>query len=186
MSYSEKTITTKPREGSANLDPITDAPGAHPIGTGVGAALGGAAAAVATGAVMGAATGTVVGPVGTVIGAAIGAVVGGLAGKGVAEVIDPTVEEAYWRENFTTRPYINGASFDDFGPAYGYGVDARTRYPGQSFDDVETNLARDWNTARGRSKLDWAGARVASRDAWDRLSDKVERAVPGDSDRDGK
>ena len=30
-----------------NLDPITDAPGAHPVGTGVGAALGGAAAGAA-------------------------------------------------------------------------------------------------------------------------------------------
>jgi len=29
---------------------------------------------------------------------AVGAVVGGLAGKGVAEMIDPTAEEAYWRK----------------------------------------------------------------------------------------
>ena len=27
------------REGSANLDPITGAPGAHPVGSGIGAAL---------------------------------------------------------------------------------------------------------------------------------------------------
>lgn len=69
-----------------NRDPITGAPGSHPIGTGVGAALGGAAA--------GAAAGTVVGPVGTVIGAAVGAVVGGLAGKSVAESADPTREDS--------------------------------------------------------------------------------------------
>lgn len=68
--------------GSANLDPITGEPGAHPVGTGVGAVAGG----VATGA----AIGTVAGPLGTAIGAAAGAVVGGLAGKGVAEQIDPT------------------------------------------------------------------------------------------------
>ena len=105
------------REGSANLDPISGAPGAHPIGTGVGAVLGGAAA--------GAATGTVAGPVGTVIGAAVGAIIGGLAGKGVAEAVDPTVEEAYWRDNFSSRPYVDSsASYDDYGPAYGYGVDS--------------------------------------------------------------
>ena len=69
-------------EGSANRDPLTGAPGAHPIGTGVGAAAGGVAA--------GAAVGSVAGPVGTVVGAAVGAVAGGLAGKGVAESIDPT------------------------------------------------------------------------------------------------
>ena len=34
----------------ANRDPITNEPGAHPVGTGLGAALGGAAAGVATGA----------------------------------------------------------------------------------------------------------------------------------------
>lgn len=68
--------------GSANLDPITGEPGAHPVGTGVGAVAGGMAA--------GAAVGTVAGPVGTAVGAAAGAVVGGLAGKGVAEKIDPT------------------------------------------------------------------------------------------------
>ena len=162
-----------------NPDPITGAPGSHPVGTGVGAALGGAAA--------GAAAASVAGPVGTVVGAAAGAVVGGLAGKGVAEAIDPTVEDAYWRENFKRRPYVrHDATFDDYGPAYGYGVNAYSKYDGRSFEDVEANLAREWNAARGKSTLEWRDARSATRDAWDRVSDSVERAVPGDSDRDGK
>ena len=76
--------TTAYTDGTANRDPITGTPGAHPVGTGVGALAGGAAA--------GAAVGTVAGPVGTAIGAAVGAVAGGLAGKGVAEEIDPTVD----------------------------------------------------------------------------------------------
>ena len=97
------------RSASANLDPITGTPGAHPIGTGVGAALGGAAA--------GAATGTIAGPVGTVIGAAVGAIIGGLAGKGVAESIDPTVEDTYWRGNFSSRPYVQtNSDYQDYGP----------------------------------------------------------------------
>ncbi|CAN5624008.1 hypothetical protein BH09PSE5_BH09PSE5_41180 [soil metagenome] len=65
-----------------NRDPISDEPGAHPVGTGVGAAAGGVA--------VGAAIGTIAGPIGTAVGAAVGAVVGGLAGKAVAETIDPT------------------------------------------------------------------------------------------------
>ncbi len=166
-------------DDNANRDPISGAPGSHPIGTGIGALLAGAA----TGAV----AGTVVGPVGTVIGAAVGAVVGGLAGKGIAEVIDPTSENTYWRENYSDRPYVgSGASFDDFGPAYGYGVDAHSRYPGRRFDDIEADLSRDWEGSRGDSSLDWQGAKHATRDAWNRVSDTVERAVPGDSDRDGK
>ena len=183
MSYTTETIKTTE---ATNRDPITDAPGAHPIGTGIGAAIGGAAAAVGAGAAIGAATGTVIGPVGTVIGAAVGAIVGGLAGKGVAEMIDPTVEETYWRANYNTRPYVNGGSYDDYGPAYKYGLSSYGKHAGRSFDEAEADLSRDWNTSRGTSKLDWNRAKSASRDAWNRVSDGVERAVPGDSDRDGK
>ena len=164
---------------ASNRDPITGAPGAHPVGTGVGALLGGAAA--------GAAAGTVVGPVGTVIGAAVGAIVGGLAGKGVAESIDPTLEDAYWRDNYATRPYVeDGVGYDEYQPAYGYGVSARDRFPGRDFDAVEPELGRDWGSTRGASNLDWERAKPAARDAWQRVSDTLERAVPGDSDRDGK
>src|SRR4051794_16964576 len=117
-------------KGSANRDPISGAPGAHPVGTGLGAAAGGMAA--------GAAAGSVAGPIGTAAGAAIGAVVGGLAGKGIAEKIDPTIEEAYWRESYVSRPYVNkGATFDDWGPAYMYGIDNYPKYRGRKFDEVE-------------------------------------------------
>ena len=167
------------RESSDNLDPITGAPGAHPIGTAVGAALGGAAA--------GAAAGTVVGPIGTVIGAAAGAIIGGLAGKGVAESVDPTAEDAYWRDNYSNRPYVTkGGSYDDYGPAYGYGVSSFSRYQGRSFAETESDLSRDWDGAKGRSSLTWARAKDATQDAWNRVSDATERAVPGDSDKDGK
>ena len=169
----------KTLDDQANRDPLTGAPGAHPIGTGLGAVVGGAAA--------GAATGTVAGPVGTIIGAAVGAIVGGLAGKGVAEKIDPTLEDGYWRENYVSRPYVSSdESYDDYGPAYGYGVSSYQRLAGSSFDDAEPDLARGWNDARGTSSLDWERAKGAVRDAWTRVSDSVERAVPGDSDRDGK
>ncbi|MCM2327812.1 MAG: hypothetical protein NDI88_07995 [Lysobacter sp.] len=146
-----------------NRDPISGAPGAHPVGTGVGAALGGAAA--------GAAAGTVVGPVGTVVGAAVGAIVGGLAGKGVAESIDPTRELVYWRESYKTRPYADGSTnFDEYEPAYGYGVAAYTKYPDRSFDDLDPELSRGWIASRGKSTLAWDRARFAARDAWDRVS----------------
>ncbi len=171
-------ILNKPAGTSANRDPITGAPGAHPVGTGVGAVAGGMAA--------GAAVGTVAGPVGTAVGAVVGAVVGGLAGKGIAESIDPTREDAFWRENYGRRPYTSGASYDDYGPAYAYGVGSYSRFGDRSFDEVEPDLSRGWDSARGKSDLTWDRAKHATRDAWNRLSDGVERAIPGDSDRDGK
>ena len=60
-------------ERNLNLDPITDEPGAHPVGTGIGATGG---------AVAGAAAGLAGGPIGAALGGVVGAVVGGLAGKG--------------------------------------------------------------------------------------------------------
>ena len=149
-----------------NRDPITGEPGAHPVGTGIGAALGGAAA--------GALTGTSVGPVGTIVGAALGAIVGGLAGKSAAEAIDPTAEDVYWRDNFTHRPYAGpNASFDDYGPAYGYGVAAYRRFPGRRFNDLDVDLSQDWAAARGPSRLEWAHAREAARDAWQRWAESL-------------
>jgi hypothetical protein len=114
-------------------------------------------------------------------------VIGGLAGKGVAELVDPTVEEAYWRDNFDTRPYVpRDATFDDYGPAYRYGVDSYARFDGRPFDEIDSEMGRDWDRVKGTSRLRWNEAKHAAGDAWQRVSDSVERAIPGDSDRDGK
>jgi hypothetical protein len=151
------------RDEEANRDPVTGAPGAHPVGTGLGAAVGGATA--------GAVAGTVVGPVGTVVGATVGAVVGGLAGKDVAEAIDPTREDAYWRDHFSDRPYVeSGSSYNDYGPAYGLGVDAFTRNPGRTFEEVEPEMSGEWTASYSASSLSWERAKHAARDAWNRIS----------------
>ena len=110
-----------------------------------------------------------------------------LAAHLFAALLHPTAEDAYWRDTYSTRPYVaRGASFDDYGPAYRYGVDSYGRYDGRTFDEVEGDLARDWRRAKGASKLSWENAKHATRDSWERVSDAVERAIPGDSDRDGK
>jgi hypothetical protein len=159
----------------------------HPAAKGVGAVVGGVTGGVAGGAAAGAAVGGMTGPVGAAVGAAVGAVVGAVAGKGLAKAADPAVEESFWRDNYTSRPYVGtGANYDDYGPAYRYGVESYSKYPDRSFDEVEPELSRDWSSARGRSSLEWDNAKHASRDAWHRVSNAVERAVPGDSDRDGK
>jgi hypothetical protein len=129
----------------ANPDPITGEPGSHPAGVGLGAAAGGAAA--------GAAAGAVAGPVGAAAGAIVGGLAGGLAGKGIAEQIDPTTEDAYWRDEYPKRDYYDDElAYEDVAPAYRHG------------------------------ELAWERARQASKDAWDR----IERAMPGDADNDGR
>ena len=157
----------------ANRDPMTGAPGSHPVGVGLGATGG-----VAAGAAIGAAVG---GPVGAVVGGAVGAVVGGLTGKGVAEAVNPTAEDAYWRDNYKTRPYASGGSYDTYQPAYRHGWESYGRYKGRKFDDVESEVGRDWDKTKHAANMSWDKAKHATRDAWHR----VERVLPGDADGDG-
>ena len=152
--------------------------------TGVGAVVGGAAGGVAGGAAAGALAGGLTGPAGAAIGALVGAVAGAIAGRNAKA--DPAVEDTYWRDNFSSRPYAAGAQYDDYQPAYRYGLDSYSKYPNRSFDDVEPELSRDWGSVRGKSSLEWENAKHASRDAWLRVGNAAERVIPGDSDRDGR
>jgi len=156
----EKTVDVPP-EGSRNPDPITDQPGSHPVETGIGAAIGGAASGMAVGAVAG--------PVGAAIGAAAGAVAGGLAGKGVGELIDPTTEDNWLRQNLSSRPYVQkGETYKHYEPAYRYGGQAEANYQGKRFQDVESELATGWEKMKDKAGMDWDRARHAVKDAYDR------------------
>lgn len=148
-----------------NRDPLNDDAGGHPVGTGVGAAGG---------AVAGAAVGAIGGPVGMAVGGVVGAIVGGLAGNAAAEAVNPSAEEAYWRESYDREPYHQpGRTFDDYGPAYRHGLEARSRY--DDWDAAEPELASQWDLRRGNSSLDWDSARPASRAAWDRVDPHYRR-----------
>src|SRR5436190_17349665 len=142
----EKKVDLPPK-GPRNADPLTDAPGAHPIETGVGAAVGGAAA--------GAAVGAFGGPVGAVIGGIVGgAVAGGLAGKGVGELIDPTTEDTWLREYFGSRKdHKPDVSYEQYRDAYRYGLTSSDRHSGRRFEDVEPELQTGWDAARGPSAM---------------------------------
>lgn len=151
----------------SNADPISGEPGAHPVGTGVGAAGAGAAGAAIGGAVGG--------PVGALVGGIAGAIGGGLAGKGVAESINPTVENEYWQANYTKAPYYEQEhDYTDYEPAYRVGYEAYGRIPGlDDFEAAAPHLEREYEQKRGASKLGWDKAKHASRDAWDRVKSQV-------------
>ncbi len=144
---------------NTNPDPITHEPGSHPIGTGLGAAGG---------AMTGAAVGSVGGPVGSAVGAVVGAVVGGLAGKGAAEAVNPTAEDAYWREAHVNEPYYSrDYSYDDYAPAYRSGyqsvIDGRS-----DWNATRSELQQRWDTDRKASRLSWKDAEPAAKAAWER------------------
>jgi hypothetical protein len=173
----EKTVDLPP-EGPRNADPITDAPGSHPIETGIGATLGGAAAGLAVGAAGG--------PVGAVIGGIVGgAVAGGLAGKGVGELIDPTTEDAWLREYFGTTTPKKGVTREHYRTAYRYGLSSADRYTGRRFEDVEPEVRTGWDTARGESRMTWDDARGAVHHAYVRRTDlrTAPATIPATGDR---
>lgn len=165
-------IKNLPREErkELNADPITGEPGSHPVGTGLGAA-GGAAA--------GAAIGAIGGPLGALVGVVVGAVAGGAAGHAAGEKLDPTIEEAYWRQNYSNTAYyqaernnLSDLDYDrDYQSAYRLGYENRDQYPAdQRFEDIESDLGQKWETVKGESRLKWEQAKQASRDAWNRLT----------------
>lgn len=140
-----------------NRDPLTDEPESHPLGTGVGAASAG---------VMGAAAGSLAGPVGGVIGAAVGSIIGGVIGHEMAEDVNPTIEDAYWRSHYAEESYIEpGMTFQDYGPAYRVGYEGFIRHRGM-YEQAEPHLEKNWGDVRGESRLEWEKARHAARAAW--------------------
>jgi hypothetical protein len=90
-------------------------------------------------------------------------------------------EEAYWRERHPTQPYASrDFSYDHYAPAYRVGYEAATKYAGKGFEEIETDLALDYERARPDSPLPWDQARPAVKAAWDRISGVI---GPRDPDR---
>lgn len=158
-------------KNDANRDPISNEPGAHPVGTGVGAAGAGTAATL-IGAVVG-------GPVGGVVGAVVGSVIGGLAGKVTAESVNPTFTDSYWRETYITRYYADpNLQYEDYQSAYRIGYEGYDRTTDQNFYEAEPQLKREYETQcaqHGRAGLPWDQAKHAVQDAWDQAHADVKR-----------
>ncbi|MCD9027768.1 hypothetical protein LDO26_06070 [Luteimonas sp. BDR2-5] len=68
---------------------------------------------------------------------------------------------------FQQAPYYStGRLWDDYAPAYRYGLESFLRHSGQRFEAVQAELANNWRSARGASRLGWVEARGAVEDAW--------------------
>ena len=135
---------------------------AHELGGAIGMTIGAVAAGL---------LGAVAGPVGVVVAAAVGGGLGGVVGEEVARDVNPSREEEYWEANYSTRPYIiAGHDYTSYRTAYRTGIDSYVANPKETFDNLEPSLRNNWNIARGNSRLEWAEARHAARDAFSRLS----------------
>lgn len=146
----------------------------HSIGAGTGAAAG---------AVTGATVGAVGGPVGMAAGAVVGGIIGAAAGDSIAEAVNPTEYQDHWKKSYQTTPYYSsGREWNDYEPAYKLGYNGFGANRGRRFEEIEPDLERNWEATKGNSRLAWSEAKGAVRDGWH----YVERALPGDADKDGR
>ena len=141
----------------------------HILGAG-SAALAGGAAGAALGAV-------VAGVPGLAVGAAAGGALGAVWGDRAAEAVDPRDDLGRFRQIHHTMPYyVDGFDWNDYAPAYRYGLETWERYQGQALEAAESELQGGWEAnARFGSRLSWRDARPAVAHAWESLDDARRR-----------
>jgi len=101
----------------------------------------------------------------------------GVSGKS----FDSSEEGAYWLQNYNAAPYVSkGEEYGIYEPAYRYGWESYEKNRGRKFEDIESELSRDWEKNRGTSSLPWDKAKPAAQDAWSR----VHLFLTGDADRE--
>ncbi|HET6267343.1 MAG TPA: hypothetical protein VFG11_06455, partial [Acidobacteriota bacterium] len=64
-------------------------------------------------------------------------------------LVDPAIEEEYWREHFKTAPYYAfGIRYEDYSLAYRYGWESANlpEYSNRTFEEVEKDLKTKWFT----------------------------------------
>jgi hypothetical protein len=93
---------------------------------------------------------------------------GDSVGKSRTELIDPTMEDAYWRNNHPYQIYSQGRPFEEFCSAYRAGYEAYFEYSSTgSFEVVEDRIRQRYE--QNEPKLMWQEARPASRAAWQKF-----------------
>lgn len=166
------TVYSKQDLKPVNDGKVTSNLSSHPLGTTLGT-VGGAAAGVGGAVVAGAASGAVVGPAGAALGAAVGGVVGAMTGHTIAAQVNPKDEDLFWRSHYVERHYVkDGQNYTIYQPAFMYGVESYSKNPDRDFDELESTLSEDWYKTRGNSPLDWEDAKLATRDAYERLQNR--------------
>jgi hypothetical protein len=94
---------------------------------------------------------------------------------------DWTKAEAYWREHHAKQPYADkNLSYGDYVSAYRIGHEAALKYSGKEFEEVEDDIALNYEKGRPEEPLPWDTVRPAVKAEWDRLAGILS---PRDSDR---
>ena len=101
------------------------------------------------------------------------------ANQPASGAIDLTAEERYWQEHHHSQPHATEeTAYEHFAPAYRVGAEAATKYPGKEFDEIEDDVALDYQKHQVGDALPWDQARGASRAAWMKVSGLISPRDP--------
>ena len=91
-----------------------------------------------------------------------------MATGGAMHEVDWGTHDAYWRDNYGAQPYSQAdRSYEYYQPAYKYGHESAFLYGGREWDaEIEHDLERGWEQARGDSTCTWNEVKDAVRDAY--------------------
>lgn len=90
-------------------------------------------------------------------------------------------EETYWRQQHAKQPYADeNLAYEHYEPAYRTGIRAAQEHAGKRFEEIEDDLALDYEKNKAGTGLPWDRARPAVKAAWDRIGGVIS---PRDPDR---
>jgi len=79
-----------------------------------------------------------------------------------------------YRNHYQSNYAAGGGAYDDYAPAYTYGSQMRSQYPGREWNDVEPGLRSDWETRHGGNASTWEKMKAAVRHGWDRMTNDTD------------
>lgn len=137
-------------------------------GEAIGEGVGGVGGVLA-----GAAIGSFAGPIGTVIGGIAGAVGGWWAGREIADAAQSysPADDTFYRDHYESSDRrLADRSYDEVRPAYqlGHIAGQNPEYAGRSFESVEPDLRRGWDSSTSEAHGTWDQVRGYARDAYTR------------------
>jgi hypothetical protein len=97
-----------------------------------------------------------------------------------------TSEANYWREEHAKQPYADKSkTFEHYERAYRAGYEAGAGNAGKPFEELETDIALDYEKGRPDDALPWDHARPAVKAAWDRIGGVISPRDPDRGTRSG-
>jgi len=97
-----------------------------------------------------------------------------------------TNEADYWREQHAKQPYADKSkTFEQYEHAYRIGAEGAARHGGKPFEEMETDIALEYEKGRPDDALPWDHARPAVKAAWDRIGGVISPRDPDRGTRSG-